>query len=510
VAESYDVAIIGAGPEGLIAAQTLASANLKVLVLEKAAIAGGRAATREFHPGFRASPYADELPAIPDFLFRRLNPARHRAVLVPTATSLCVSEEGVSALFADAARMGRGWPSGSAAALRALRTELATLSDAIEKRALQPSRRLSAFERRRVNPWPGEDWGLSSLDAALNERISDSKLCVHLAADALSGRAASPFLAGSALHLLAPGTGRSGVAAGGLGALGNALAQAAHLAGATIRCETEVSDIRIAKSFFGGTRATGLVLGSGEEVAASVILSALDLGKTLLGLIAWSSLPKAMVKRAGQYRSHPQKARVLIALDAPPVFALSEATSEMMRGPIHLLQNVTALSRAQDAWRTATLDPAPHITFRLPSAVDPLLAPIGKAVLTATVSCVPGQLFDGGWTAEKRAALASQVIEAAETVFPGLSARIVAHETLVGPDFEAALGSSRGDLDGGELAPDQALSHRPFAGWDDGRTSVRGLYLAGPSSAVSPFFTGLSGYRAAQSIVADLQKGKAP
>ena len=53
----YDAAIIGAGANGLAAAATLARAGLKVIVLERATRVGGRAATREFHPGFRASPF---------------------------------------------------------------------------------------------------------------------------------------------------------------------------------------------------------------------------------------------------------------------------------------------------------------------------------------------------------------------------------------------------------------------------------------------------------------------
>ncbi|MBS0281405.1 MAG: FAD-dependent oxidoreductase, partial [Proteobacteria bacterium] len=68
----YDAAIIGAGADGLTAAATLAKAGLKVVVLERAARAGGRLATVEFHPGYFASPYADAVPEVPAAIARAL------------------------------------------------------------------------------------------------------------------------------------------------------------------------------------------------------------------------------------------------------------------------------------------------------------------------------------------------------------------------------------------------------------------------------------------------------
>src|SRR5262245_33392448 len=54
-AHIYDALIIGAGHNGLVCACYLASAGLKVRVLERRGIVGGAAVTEEFHPGFRNS-----------------------------------------------------------------------------------------------------------------------------------------------------------------------------------------------------------------------------------------------------------------------------------------------------------------------------------------------------------------------------------------------------------------------------------------------------------------------
>ena len=50
-----DVAIIGAGHNGLTCAAYLARAGLKVALFERRSIAGGAAVTEQFHPGFRNS-----------------------------------------------------------------------------------------------------------------------------------------------------------------------------------------------------------------------------------------------------------------------------------------------------------------------------------------------------------------------------------------------------------------------------------------------------------------------
>ena len=53
--EDHDVIIVGAGHNGLVRTAYLASAGLRVKVVERRSAIGGAAVTEEFHPGFRNS-----------------------------------------------------------------------------------------------------------------------------------------------------------------------------------------------------------------------------------------------------------------------------------------------------------------------------------------------------------------------------------------------------------------------------------------------------------------------
>jgi len=499
--ERYDAVIIGAGPDGLIAAHKLASAGLKVLVAERQARVGGCALTRAFHPGFSVSPYADELAPIPAKIFRQMDLPRHGAIFMPAPASTCLSAAGTSLIYGDEARMARV-AGKSAQELIELLRELDRTRAAIEERIgeVQPkplARIPWASPRRR--PWPGEAWARSSLADVLNARLTDSNLGLHLAAHVLSGSAASPYQMGTALNLLR-GLRGSGQPFGGLGSMASALENAARAAGAEIRLESEVSDIRVVKG-----AAHTLVLLGGEEISCRAIVSTLDIKTTFLDLVAWSDLPQNIAKRVTQFRTTGARARVFFALDAPPTFGFATKSREAALGPIHLAQSLGSLSQIHDKWRAGILAEELPVTLRVPSFIDPSLAPSGKAVMTATIGGVPSMLADGDWNTDKRIALIKIALSAAERAAPGIAGKLIAAKTIIAKDFEAELGWGAGDAEGGELTPDQTLGFRPFPEWQDGRTAFRGLYLGGPSSAASPFFLGGGGAHAAASLIADLK-----
>src|SRR6185436_10916074 len=85
----YDVIIIGAGHNGLVAAFYLAKAGFKPLVLERREIVGGMSVTEEFHSGFRCSTLADSAgPLLPQIL-KDLQLERHGLELINPPVRVC-------------------------------------------------------------------------------------------------------------------------------------------------------------------------------------------------------------------------------------------------------------------------------------------------------------------------------------------------------------------------------------------------------------------------------------
>jgi phytoene dehydrogenase-like protein len=473
----YDTCIIGAGADGLAAAAVLASGGLKVIVIERNSLPGGRCVTREFHPGFRASPYVDELPAIPDDIFRSLDLARRGAILAPTTVAAAIWPDGRSDLYS---------PPQPCTVADMLRN--AVIARVAADTVSPPRRRLFAA-RPLPQPFPGEGLAWAPIKIT-RERPAGyqgfwAKLCDP--ADA------------AFCGLVGPD---GGMAAGGLGSLGEALWAAAISAGAEVSCGIEATDLRRKNG-----RIAGVGLADGKEITARAVISTLDLKRTFLSLFSWNELPRPVVDRVASFRSAPGIARLLVALDGLPDAPAGLETAAL-RGPIHIVPDTAVCDGVYRAWRAGSVPAHPPALLRVVSAIDPSLAPDGAATLTVTLGGIPHAPLDGSWNREKRDRLRELALSAMESALPGTSRHVIATELIGPPEMENLLGLTDGDLMGGELSAAQMLAFRPFSECAGTRTPVKGLYLAGPSSALGPLATCAAGVTAARAAMSDMAAGR--
>ena len=438
----YDAAIIGAGANGLAAAALLTRAGLAVVLVERAAAAGGRLVTRSFHPGFSASVFADRIPEIPAELLTALDLDPPLVVENPPPDVRARRDGALARIFAEARQpMGQGL--------------LARV-----RRAIAPT--------QSGGSWPGQDLAAQALSH-----------WPQLAWWAQLGRALDPDLAGSAVALLALAGAEP--ASGGLGALGSVFAEAAG--GAELILDQEVGEVALRGGRF-GRRVSGIALGNGRHIQADAVISTLDFKRSVLSLFAWEALPESLGNAALRFRMGGGTARLLLALGRPPV-----ASSPLL---------LPGDANVRAAFRRGAVPEQPPLLLDPVSARDPGLAPRGCATMTVTMAGIPARLFDGGWSQDKRNRLAAGALRRIEAALPGTLAGLAGVKVIVPPDIEAELAASEGDLDGGQLAPDQMLALRPGA-----RTALAGFYLGGASAAAGPLGTGAAGYAAALSLLAD-------
>lgn len=301
----YDVIIVGAGHNGLVAACYLARAGLKPLVLERRETVGGAAVTEEICAGFRSSTLAHLASAFDPDVARDLELERRGLRGIRTGLRLAApSPDGRALLvYDDVRRTAEGLAAFSAADARAypeFRRSLAAIAPVIRElltmtppsidapsaaevwHLLKVGRRFRKLDRK--NAYRLLRWAPMAVADLAGEWFETELLRAVVAAPGTWGMFAGPWSAGTgAAFLLQAALASPGAAPfvkGGVGALTQALASAAGDLGAEIRTAADVARIVVRNG-----AATGVALGSGEEIAAKAIVSNADPRRTFLALV---------------------------------------------------------------------------------------------------------------------------------------------------------------------------------------------------------------------------------
>ena len=524
--EPYDVAIIGGGHNGLVAAFYLARAGLRTVVLERRSIVGGACVTEEFAPGFRASPGAYVLSMLRDAIWRDFR-LRERGLIVDEAgPSLNVYPDGSTfVLDADPAAAMEAIRSRSVADARAFPGFEATLGRIAK--ALLPMFDMTAPDP--VRRGAGDLTGMAKLGLLalrhrreldemaflfatsasqyLDEHFEDEMLKSALGWESISNTLAGPSTAGTAYGLLheaaSGGTGGGvgwGFVRGGMGTVTALMADAARESGAEIRTDAEVARVDVR-----GDRAVGVVMANGEEVRALRVLSNADPKRTFLGLVDPSALPADFLGRVEAYRCEGASMKMNLAVaELPRVRGYDEGDGvrPYHRGLVQLTKPLLALDADQASARAGIPADHAHMELCVPSVHDPSLAPEGQHVVTIGVRSQPYGLREGTWD-EHRDVVADRVIAQLGEVFPNLPGSVLHREVLTPLDLERRLALTGGHHLHGDMAPDQLLFLRPVRGWADYRTPIRGLYLCGAGTHPGGGVTGANGRNCAREVLRD-------
>ncbi|HEX9734707.1 MAG TPA: NAD(P)/FAD-dependent oxidoreductase, partial [Thermoanaerobaculia bacterium] len=257
---------------------------------------------------------------------------------------------------------------------------------------------------------------------------------------------------------------------------------AAQALGAEIRRGVTVTQVTVRDD-----GATGVVLASGEEVAAPLVLSSADPHRTFLDLLDPSLLDPEFVRAVKHIKFRGAAARVTLSLG-------QSASST----PLCLAPSLEALERAYDDAKYGRISERPWLEAR------PAPDPGGRHRLVVHVQYAPYRLEDGEWDEGRRRALGDASVRALTEHVPDLARNVTDCEVLTPKDLEERYAVTQGSLAHGELTLDQILFMRPIPGWAHYRTPVRGLYLCGAGTHPGPGIMGGPGRLAALKALKDV------
>ncbi len=527
MAEKRDVIIIGGGHNGLVTAFYLAKAGFKPLVLERRAQTGGAAVTEEFHPGFRCSTLAHTAGPIRPDIERDMQLEQHGLKLItPEASVVSLTPDGRAlTLYNDAQKTAKeisGVSQKDAAKYPELQESLrkmgGVIADALKMTPpdidspsrtdlwgmLQTGRALRKLGKKDL--YRLLRWGPMAVADLVAEYFESDLLRGTIAARGIFGTFLGPWSAGSALVLLIRAAGDSHpagsahFASGGIGAITQAMTSAARAAGAEIRTDAEVAEIRVKDG-----AAISVVLKSGEEIPARTIISNADPKRTLLKLVDPTHLSPGFAEKLQHYRMMGTVAKINLALDALPNFtALKNGNTAALSGRIQISHGIDYLERAFDESKYGDFSRQPFLEVTLPSLTDPSLAPKGKHVMSIYMQYAPYK-FKGDWDAQ-RGALGDTVVSALAQYAPNLPGLVLDGQIITPKDLEDTYGLTGGHIFHGELALDQFFTMRPLLDWARYRTPIANLYLCGSGTHPGAGLTGGSGAIAAREILRDLKK----
>jgi phytoene dehydrogenase-like protein len=522
-----DIVIIGGGHNGLVTAFYLARAGFKPLVLERRSQVGGAAVTDEFHPGFRCSTLAHTAgPIRPDIVrdmqlekhgLRLITPDTCVTALSPDGRALSLyqdenkSAQSIGAFSQKDATKYLEFEKSLGKISKVIAEALATTPPDIDHPSggdlwsmLKTGRALRNLGKRDM--YRVLRWGPMAVADLVAEYFETELLRAVIAARGIFGTFLGPWSAGSSLQLLIRAAGDSHpagsafFAAGGMGALTEAMASAAKAAGAEIRTAAEVIEIRVKDG-----AATGVLLSTGEEISANAVISNADPKRTLLQLTDPTHLSPDFVQKLQHFRGNGTVAKVNLALSALPNFtALENGDGAALKGRIHIGPEIDYLERAFDESKYGNFSRQPYLEATIPSLTDPTLAPAGKHVMSIYMQYAPYKL-KGDWE-EQRKALGQTVVQTLAQYAPNLPEMILTHQIITPLDLEEVYGLTGGQIFHGDLALDQFFTMRPLLDWARYRTPIQNLYLCGSGTHPGAGLTGGSGANAAREILKYLKK----
>jgi phytoene dehydrogenase-like protein len=511
-ARRWDVIVIGAGHNGLACAAYLARAGQRVLVLESRERVGGACTIEEPFPGVRMSPCAYLAGLLHPLVVEELGLPARGFHWTPAVNGLFVPFlDGSSIqLWDDDQRCEdqvRRFSPNDVEGWRAMNDVLRRLRDAV-----RPASGFSGASPRDL--WIGDAPTQEQLDELLagdaeahnllfrwsmaefvERYLTDERLQSAYLGQGVIGTNASPFDAGTASIRFHHASGRLGgmpgmwgYVKGGMGMVSFYFCDAAREAGATVAAGVNVARILPGE---------GVLLESGERIAAGVVVSNADPVRTLHMLDASADSTWAAKVRSIPIEGCTVKLNVLLR-ELPDFVARPGVQQPHHYGQINAPLTKAEWKEGYAAARAGDLPQQLWCELYFQSVHDATVVPAGQHTMSVFAQYVPYAFASGSWD-DHRSDARNVALDSIGRFCSNLQDAVVDAQVLGPPDIEQKVGLTGGHIFQGECLPAYMWSNRLSA-----RTPMQGVYLCGACTHPGGSVIGINGRNAAMAILHDL------
>lgn len=515
-----DAVVVGAGPNGLVAANILADRGWSVTVLEQQAEPGGAVRSdRELDPRFVHDTFSAFYPL---------------GIGSPHLTRLRLEEHGLRWVHAPAV-LGHPLQDGRWALMHRRAEDTAAGLEAITPGDGEAWWELCRWwdrvgdqlTRAFLAPFPPvRHGGGAALRIARSGGLDAVRTlaspALALARDRFAGEPAALLLAGCAGHadipLTSPGSGVFAllmallgqsvgfpVPEGGAGSLTDALVRRLRAHGGEVLCGREVARVEVE-----GGRAVAVRTADGERVVARRAVVADVTAPQLFGrLLAPEDVPGRVARGMRAFEMDPGTVKVDWALDGPVPWREAPVAAP---GTVHVADSVEQMSASLAQVTSGYIPSSPFLLAGQMTTSDPTRSPSGTESLWAYAhvpqpEALRGDAGDGTvrgtWDRDDSERFADRMQARLEHLAPGLGSRILARRVLGPRELEARDANLRGGaVGGGTYQLQQDLVFRPVpAMWGRPSTGVGGLFLASASAHPGGGVHGAPGAHAARAAL---------
>jgi phytoene dehydrogenase-like protein len=513
----YDAIVVGAGPNGLVAANRLVDAGWSVLVLEAQPDIGGAVRhDRDVHPDYVHDTFSAFYPM---------------AKASGSITSFDLEKHGLTWCHAPAV-LGHPMPGGEWAILHRDRDVTAALME-------------------RQHPGDGESWlALCGAWDEVGSRLVEALLSpfppirsgagvlrrlrhvgglqfvrtllmpvLDLGRTRFGGHGGQLLLAGNAGHsdipLDAPGSGFMGllmsmlgqtvgfpVPQGGAGELTSSLARRLETLGGEIRCSAEVVEIEVTNGRASGVRTTGGHTFHADRAVVATVVAPHLYG----GLVADAHLPARTRRAMRDFQLDPSTVKVDWALDGPIPWA---SPPPYAPGTFHVADSVQEMTEALAQVAAGAIPANPFLLAGQMTTADPTRSPAGTESCWAYTHVPQHAVTDAGdgdirgiWDSDDCERYADRIQARIELLAPGFTSRIDTRRVLGPRQLEGRDANLIGGaINGGTSQLHQELVFRPVPGLGRAETPVTGLYLGSASAHPGGGVHGAPGMNAARAAL---------